>query len=165
VCVNQAFSPVFVVLRSQPPLMPCRRRITIRRQSGGGLCTFAIPVVGQVVIITPGSGSSRENGVWGVLRRVREGRRAVRVRGDNTGGAAPWDRGLGREPQQESLARGVKSVPHGMLSVVLGRAVCQPEKRKVDSSVLSLTTSFGPVSSCSDQRKRRQGAFVPATVE
>jgi len=31
--------------------------------------------------------------------------------------------------------------------VVLGRAVCQPEKRKVDSSVLSLTTSFGLVSS------------------
>ena len=38
--VNQAFSPVLVVLRSQPPLMPDRRRITIRWQSGGGPCTF-----------------------------------------------------------------------------------------------------------------------------
>ena len=34
--VNQALSPVFVVLRSRPPLMPYRRRITIRWQSGGG---------------------------------------------------------------------------------------------------------------------------------
>ena len=118
---------LFVVLRTQPPLMPYRRRNHnptavwwgslhlrhSRRRPGGhhhaGLRVF------------------RENGVWGVLRRVREGRRAVRVRDDNTGGAAPWDRGLGREPQQESLARGVKSVPHGMLPVVLGRAVCQPE--------------------------------------
>ena len=34
--VNQAVSPVLIVLRSQPPLMLCWRRITIRRQSGGG---------------------------------------------------------------------------------------------------------------------------------
>jgi hypothetical protein len=34
--VNQAVSRVLVVLRSQPPLMPYRRRITIRRQSGWG---------------------------------------------------------------------------------------------------------------------------------
>ncbi len=34
--VNQAFSPVLVVLRSHRSLMPQRRRITIRRQSGGG---------------------------------------------------------------------------------------------------------------------------------
>jgi len=34
-----------------------------------------------------------------------------------------------------------------MLRVVLERTVCQPEKRKVDSSILSLTTSFGQVSS------------------
>ena len=32
-------------------------------------------------------------------------------------------------------------------SVVLGRDVCQPEKRKVGSSTLPLTTSFGLVSS------------------
>ena len=34
--VDQGILPVLVVLRSQPPLMPYRRRITIRRQSGGG---------------------------------------------------------------------------------------------------------------------------------
>ena len=34
-----------------------------------------------------------------------------------------------------------------MLRVVLERTVCQPEKRKVDSSILSLTTSFGQGSS------------------
>jgi len=33
---NQTFSPVLVALRSQPPLTPDQRRITIRRQSGGG---------------------------------------------------------------------------------------------------------------------------------
>jgi hypothetical protein len=34
--VNQALSPVLVALRPDRPLMPDRRRITIRRQSGGG---------------------------------------------------------------------------------------------------------------------------------
>ena len=29
-------------LRAQPPLMPYRRRITIRWQSGGGLCAFPV---------------------------------------------------------------------------------------------------------------------------
>jgi hypothetical protein len=40
VYVDQGLSPVLVVLRVQPPLTPYRRRITIRRQSGGGLCSF-----------------------------------------------------------------------------------------------------------------------------
>ena len=51
------------------------------------------------------SWSSRENGVWGVTRRVREGRGAVRVWGDNTGGAAPWDRCPGRESRRERPSR------------------------------------------------------------
>jgi hypothetical protein len=34
-----------------------------------------------------------------------------------------------------------------MLRVVLERTVCQPEKRKVDSSILSLTTTYGRVRS------------------
>jgi hypothetical protein len=38
--VNQALSPVLVALRKHRSLMPQRRRITIRRQSGGGICTF-----------------------------------------------------------------------------------------------------------------------------
>jgi hypothetical protein len=61
-----------------------------------------------------GSGSSRENGVWGVPRRIREGRRAVRVRGDNTGGAAPWDRGPGREPRQQRPRRTTERSPAGV---------------------------------------------------
>ena len=40
VYVDQALSPVFVALRSDRALMPYRRRMTIRRQSGGGLCSF-----------------------------------------------------------------------------------------------------------------------------
>jgi len=36
VYINQELSPVLVGLRSHRPLMPYRRRITIRRQSGGG---------------------------------------------------------------------------------------------------------------------------------
>ena len=40
VYVDQALSPVFVALRSDRPLMPYRRRITIRRQSGGGPLQF-----------------------------------------------------------------------------------------------------------------------------
>ena len=47
-----------------------------------------------------GTWRSMTNGVWGGPRRVREGRHAVRVRGDNTGGAFPWDRGPGRKPRQ-----------------------------------------------------------------
>jgi hypothetical protein len=34
------FSPVLVALRKHRSLMPQRRRIIIRRQSGGGICTF-----------------------------------------------------------------------------------------------------------------------------
>ena len=142
--VNQALSPVLVALRKHRSLMPQCRRITIRRQSGGG--PLHLPRSCRRGPGGPrqpqGSGSSRENGVWGVPRRVREGRRAVRVRGDNTGGAAPWDRGLGREPQRE-----VKSMPYCMLPTVAGRAVCQPEKRKVDGSILSLTTIYRRVRS------------------
>ena len=41
----------------------------------------------------------------GCPRRVCEGRRALRVRGDNTGGAADWDWGLGREPRRERPGR------------------------------------------------------------
>jgi hypothetical protein len=33
---------VLVALRSDRPLMPYRRHITIRRQSGGALCTFRL---------------------------------------------------------------------------------------------------------------------------
>jgi hypothetical protein len=40
VYVHQALSPVIVVLRSDRPLTPDRRRITIRRSLGGGLCSF-----------------------------------------------------------------------------------------------------------------------------
>jgi hypothetical protein len=40
VYVNRAVSPVFVVLRLHRPLMPYGRRMTVRRQSGGGLCSF-----------------------------------------------------------------------------------------------------------------------------
>ena len=66
------------------------------------LCTFPVDVVvGQVAIITPGVRVLPGNGVWGVPNRVREGRRALRERGDNTGGAAPWDQGLGREPSEK----------------------------------------------------------------
>ena len=35
--LTRHFSPVLVALRAQPPLTPYRRRITIPRQSGGGL--------------------------------------------------------------------------------------------------------------------------------
>ncbi len=42
VCVDRAVSLVLVVLRSDRALMPYRRRITIRRQSGGGLRTFRL---------------------------------------------------------------------------------------------------------------------------
>jgi hypothetical protein len=52
---------------------------------------ISVPRAGLV----PGPGPSG-NGVWGVARRVREGRRAVGMRGDNTGRAAPRDRGPGR---------------------------------------------------------------------
>ena len=44
-----------------------------------------------------------------------------------------------REYPEELRDRAVK--------MVLGQAVCQPEKRKVDSSILSLTTSYGLASS------------------
>ena len=40
VYVDQALSPTLVARRSDRPLMPYRRRITIRRQSGGGHCSF-----------------------------------------------------------------------------------------------------------------------------
>jgi hypothetical protein len=42
VYVNQAVSPVLVILRAQPPLMPYRRRITIPRQFGGGFAASPV---------------------------------------------------------------------------------------------------------------------------
>jgi hypothetical protein len=42
-----------------------------------GAFTASAVIRDQVIIITPGSGSSQENGVWGVPRRVREGRHAL----------------------------------------------------------------------------------------
>jgi hypothetical protein len=42
VYVNQALSPVLLALRPDRPLMPYRRRITMRWQSGGGHCTFRV---------------------------------------------------------------------------------------------------------------------------
>ena len=55
VYVNQAPSPVLVALRSDRPLMPYRRRVTIRRQSGGGLGSFR----GH-----PGPGGHCQTGRW-----------------------------------------------------------------------------------------------------
>ncbi len=105
VYVNQHVCPVLVALPAHQVLMPERRRITIRRQSGGGPLQLPRSSGTRWSSSRQGSGSSRENGVWGVPRRVREGRRAVRVRGDSTGGAAPWDRGPGREPRRERPSR------------------------------------------------------------
>jgi len=67
VYVNQAVSPVLVVLRSEPPLTPYRRRITIRRQPGGGPLHFA----GH-----PGPGGHRQTACWSPRSTVRvpEGR-------------------------------------------------------------------------------------------
>ena len=54
--VDQAPSHLLVALRSDRPLMPYRRRITIRRQSGGGgLCIFR----GHL-----GPGGHRQPGRW-----------------------------------------------------------------------------------------------------
>jgi hypothetical protein len=52
VYVNQAPSHVLVALRPARPLMPYRRRITIRRQSGGGHAASAV-IPDQVVIVKP----------------------------------------------------------------------------------------------------------------
>ena len=47
----------------------------------------------------------------------------------------------GGSPGEKGPVRGVKSEPYGTLPMVLGRAVCQPEKRKVGGSTPPLTTS------------------------
>jgi hypothetical protein len=51
------------------------------------------------------------------------------------------------------------------LRVGPGLVVRQPEKRKVGSSALPLTTSFWTSFWCSDQRKCRLGSIVLATAE
>jgi hypothetical protein len=53
VYVNQVLSPVLVALRSHPPLMPYRRRVTIRWQSGGGPFAASIVIRDRVAIIQP----------------------------------------------------------------------------------------------------------------
>jgi hypothetical protein len=106
-----------------------------------GRCIFLVHLVVQVVITMPGVRVRPGNGVWGVPRRVREGRRAVHVRGDNTGGQLPGTGVRGGSPGEKGPVRGVKSEPYGTLPMVLGRAVCQPEKRKVGGSTPPLTTT------------------------
>jgi len=105
VYVDQALSPVLVVLPAHQVLMPERRRITIRRQSGGGPlqlprswrrrpCGHRHPGVHA----HPGTGSGVSPGGFaegGVLC-------ACRVM---TGGTAPWDRGSGAEPRRERPRR------------------------------------------------------------
>ena len=56
-------------------------------------------------------------------------------------------------------------MPYCMLPMVLGRAVCQPEKRKVGCSTLPLTTSFRIVVSALTSANAYRGTFLPASVK
>ncbi len=82
--------------------MPDWRRITIRRQSGGGPLQLPRSSGTRWSPSRQGSGSSRENGVWGVPRRVREGRRAcacgvitqgAQLPGTGVRGGSPGEKG------------------------------------------------------------------------
>ena len=90
--VNQAFSPVLVALRPQQPLTPHRRRITIRRQSGGGPLHLPRCIAAdQVLTVEPkGRGlSPLETGVQGNPCPVRAGRRGGRHEGRRAHMAGP----------------------------------------------------------------------------
>jgi hypothetical protein len=116
----RCFPPVLVVLRTQSRLMLEGRTRTLSGPSPD-LTSSASGLFGQ---------------------------RAVRVRDDNTGVRSSLDGGRGAPASAKRLAMGrCNRCPHGMVRVVLGQVACQPEKRKVDSSILSLTTSFGLLSS------------------
>ena len=56
-------------------------------------------------------------------------------------------------------------IPEGVINTTAIMQTRQPEKRKVDSSILSLTTSFGLVSGALTSANADLGACVPATVE
>ena len=59
----------------------------------------------QVVTITPGVRALPGKRGLGCPQAGPRRAARLRVRGDNTGGAAPWDRGPGREPRRERVSR------------------------------------------------------------
>src|SRR5438046_2400787 len=108
---------MLIVLRSQPPLTPYRRRITIRRQSGGGLCTFPGHVgVDQVVAPNLGGMSPLETGCTG--NRCRRPRRATG--GVATGGdLSPMGRGSGAASPRCATALGGTTNVARLVGVVI----------------------------------------------
>jgi hypothetical protein len=96
VCINQALLPVLVVLRPDRALMPYRRRITIWRQSGGGLCSFpGHVIVGQVVTADPQKRlSPLEMGCTGNHCRVPRRQQG----GQNEGPPSRWTTGADSSP-------------------------------------------------------------------
>ena len=73
----------------------CAATASGRRQSRGGRLTAAGPDRAR-----PGAAGGL---VWGVPRRVREGRRTVRVQGDNTGAQLPGSGVWGGSPGEKGL--------------------------------------------------------------
>ena len=84
--LTRNFPPVLVVLRAQSCLRLEGRATDTQRAIPGseprqGLCAFPVPVVVGQVVIMPGVRVLPGERGLGVPRRVREERRAVRVRG------------------------------------------------------------------------------------
>ena len=75
-------------------------------------------------------GGSAKGGALCACGVITQGRSSL---GPGSGAGAP-----ARKPGKGCELR---TVPYRTLPMVLGRAVCQPEKREVDSSILSLTTT------------------------
>ena len=110
--VHQAISPVLVALRSDRPLMPDRRRVTIRRQSGGGAFATSPVIRDQVVIVTPGTQVLPGTGSGLYLGGSAEGGTLARA-GRYTGTPFPGQ-GSGAGAQRESLVRGRIRWSHGV---------------------------------------------------
>jgi hypothetical protein len=77
VCVNQALSPVLAAPRPDRPLMPYRRRITIRRQSGAFAASVAIR--DQVVIVKSAAGLLSPTGSVTAVAHIRASRQWTRA--------------------------------------------------------------------------------------